>query len=156
MEFLTPVQQACYERIVPMIKELFGEAFIQADSDYPFFWLNLGSAQVRIFVWPLGEDESTIEVYSVVIRGVENTLELMQYLLHANAEMRFGAFGLDSDGDVIFQHTIIGDTCDKPELKAAILAVASTADQKDDEIVARFGGHRAIDVANGTVNTGTS
>ena len=146
MEFLTPVQQKCYERITPMLKELFGEAFVIADEDFPSFWLTMGSAQVRIMVWPFGDDESTIQVYSAVVRSIENTPDLMAFLLKANADMRFGAFGIDEDGDVIFQHTIMGDTCDKPELKASVLAVARTADNKDDEIVAKFGGQRAADV----------
>ena len=146
MEFQTPVQQKCYEKITPILKELFGEAFVHPDEKYPLFWLTMGSAEIRITVWPYGDDESTIGVYSAVVRGAENTPDLMQYLLKANADMRFGAFGLASDGDIVFQHTIMGDTCDKPELKSSVLAVAYTADAKDDEIIAKFGGQRAADV----------
>ena len=149
MEFLTPIQQKCYERITPMLKELFGEAFVIADKDFPSFWLTMGSALIRIMVWPFGDDESTIQVYSAVVHSIENTPDLMAYLLKANADMRFGAFGIDEDGDVIFQHTIMGDMCDKPELKSSVLAVARTADNKDDEIVAKFGGQRAADVNAG-------
>ena len=129
-----------------MINELFGEAFVHPDKDVPSFWLTLGSAQIRIFVFPFGDDASTIQVYSTVVLKVENTPDLMEYLLRANVDMRFGAFGIDRDGDVIFQHTIIGDTCDKAELKASIAAVAATADMKDDEIIAKFGGQRALDM----------
>ena len=146
MEFMTPIQQKCYEKITPMIHELFGETFVHPDKDMPLFWLTLGSAQIRIFVFPFGDDASIIQIYSTVVLKVEKTPDLMEYLLRANVDMRFGAFGIDRDGDVIFQHSIVGDTCEKAELRVSIAAVASTADLKDDEIIAKFGGQRALDM----------
>jgi hypothetical protein len=59
--------------------------------------------------------------------------------------MRFGAFGVDKDGDIIFEHTIVGSTIDKEELKSSVKAVLSVADHYDDDIVSRWGGKRALD-----------
>jgi hypothetical protein len=59
--------------------------------------------------------------------------------------MRFGAFGLDSDNDVFFEHSIVGSTSDKVELKASVMAVVMTADRYDDQISSRWGGTRAVD-----------
>jgi hypothetical protein len=39
----------------------------------------------------------------------------------------------------------VGSTCDREELKALVMAVATTADRLDDEIVAKWGGERAMD-----------
>jgi len=36
---------------------------------------------------------------------------------------------------------------DKTELRASVMAVVSTADEHDDEIVSRWGGKRALDMA---------
>jgi len=69
----------------------------------------------------------------------------MQFLLRKNDDMRFGAFGLDRDMDIFFEHTIVGSTCDKEELRATVMAVLQTADKYDDEIVAKWGGERAVD-----------
>ncbi len=59
--------------------------------------------------------------------------------------MRFGAFGVDQDNDIFFEHTIVGSSCDKDELKASILAVVYTADQYDEQITQKWGGQRAVD-----------
>jgi hypothetical protein len=59
--------------------------------------------------------------------------------------MRFGAFGMDQENDIFFKHSIAGLTADKSELRAAIMAVANTADEYDDKITSRWGGRRATD-----------
>jgi hypothetical protein len=69
----------------------------------------------------------------------------MRYLLQENDRMRFGSFGVDKDDDVFFEHTIVGSTCDKEEIKASVMAVVITADQYDDQIIAKWGGKRALD-----------
>ena len=74
------------------------------------------------------------------------TPDLMYYLLRKNEDMRFGAFGIDEEHDVFFEHSILGSTCDIEEFRASLLAVASIADGLDDEIKEQFGGLRAIDV----------
>jgi hypothetical protein len=59
--------------------------------------------------------------------------------------MRFGAFGLDDDDDVFFEHAIVGTPIHKESLRASVKAVLVTADKHDDEIKERFGGRRAMD-----------
>lgn len=144
MEFRTPAQQACYEKIAPWAKELFGE-FAQAREDVPAIAVAVGSAAAQIWVLPWGDDDATISARAYVVSGAELTPELLHYLLRQNADMRFGAFGVDSDGDILFEHTIVGSTCDKEELKASVMAVLMVADKYDDEIVSRWGGQRALD-----------
>jgi hypothetical protein len=144
MEFVTEAQKACYEKIKPWMKDLFGE-FSMAREDAPVFGLIVGSALAQTAVYPWGDDDATICTRAYVVTGAEITPELMDYLLKANANMRFGAFGLDNENDIMFEHTVVGSRADKEEIKASILAVVMTADKYDDEIIARWGGQRALD-----------
>jgi hypothetical protein len=144
MEFQSPAQQAVYEKVVPLMKELFGE-MASARDDRAMFGVRFGSAWVQTWVSTWGDDDATITTRAWLTTGTELTVDLARYLLNANGDMRFGAFGIDGDGDSFFEHTILGSTATKAELRASILAVASTADEYDDEIVSRFGGVRMAD-----------
>ena len=144
MEFRSAAQKACYEKIVPWMKELFGE-FVMLRTDAPAMAVVIGSAVAQVGVIPWGNDDATINTRAYVVTGAEATSELMHFLLRETDNMRFGGFGLDSDDDVFFEHAIVGSTCDKPELKASVMAVVVTADQYDDKIIARWGVQRALD-----------
>ncbi len=144
MEFQTDAHKQVYEKIAPWIKELFG-TFSFAREDVPSFGLAVGSAFVQVGVIPWGDDDATITTRSYVVTGAEITPDLMHFLLRENDKMRFGAFGIDQDGDIFFEHTIVGSSCDKEELKSSILAVVYTADQYDDQIIQKWGGQRAVD-----------
>ena len=144
MEFRSAAQKACYEKIVPWMKELFGE-FVMLRTDAPAMAVVIGSAVAQVGVIPWGNDDATINTRAYVVTGAEATSELMHFLLRETDNMRFGGFGLDSDDDVFFEHAIVGSTCDKPELKASVMAVVVTADQYDDKIIAGWGGQLALD-----------
>lgn len=144
IQFQTDAQKAVYEKVGQYMRELFGE-LAGTRQDYPAYYLMMGSAVAQVFVIPWGDNESVINVRSYVTVGAERTPEMLEFLLRQNYDMRFGAFGLDKDGDVVFEHNILGSTCDKTELRTSVLAVISTADRYDDQIVGRWGGTRALD-----------
>lgn len=146
LQFETDAHKAIYEKVGQYMKELFGE-FAVPREDYPAYFLRMGSATVNAGVLPWGKDDAIVNVRSYVVTGIEKTQELLEHLLRENDGMRFGAFGLDKDGDVVFEHTIVGSACSKEELRASIMAVMSTADKYDDQIVSRWGGKRAADRA---------
>jgi hypothetical protein len=146
VQFSTEAQKGIYDKVGQYMKELFGE-YAQARDDYPGYYLTMGSALVHVFVLAWGNDDAAVNVKSYVVTGAERTPEMLEFLLHENNDMRFGAFGLDKDGDVVFEHTIVGSSCEKSELKASIMAVVSVADNYDDKIVSRWGGQRALDRA---------
>lgn len=145
MQFETKAQQACYEKILPWMKELFGEAFVLVRDDAPRFVVHIGSALVETVVQSWTEDEATILSYSWVVTGAEVTPDLMRYLLTENLDMRFGAFAMDDKGNILFQHTLVGSTCDKAELRTSVRAVVLTADHYDDQIIKGWGGQSALD-----------
>jgi len=145
MDFNTPAQQATYEKVNVLLKELFGETGVFPSDERPSFLIPKGSAMTQIVIYPWRDDSATICIRAYVVFGAEITPELMRFLLTENNDMRFGAFGLDSDGDIFFEYAIVGPSCDKEELKASVLAVAFVADDYDDKIVSRWGGQRAAD-----------
>lgn len=144
VEFQNDAQKAVYEKVGQYMKELFGELAGVRD-DFPAYYVVMGSAVVNAFVFPWGDKDAVINVRSHVVTGAEKTPEMLGYLLRQNFDMRFGAFSMSQDGDVVFEHTIVGSTCDKNELRASVMGVLSTADQYDDQIVSRWGGKRAQD-----------
>ncbi|KPK81226.1 MAG: hypothetical protein AMS25_07415 [Gemmatimonas sp. SM23_52] len=144
MEFETQAQKECYEKVLPWVTELFGGSVLRK-ADVPVLGVMHGSAFAQIGVFPWGDADAIITTRAYVVTGADLTLELMRFLLQENAGMRFGAFGLDDDGDIIFEHSIVGSTCDQKELESSVIHVARAADDYDDQIVARWGGERALD-----------
>lgn len=151
MEFKTAAQQACYEKVAAWMKELFGEMSVARD-DMPLIGVLIGSAYAQVVVHPWGDDDATVTTRAYVVIGAEMQPELVYFLLRQNANMRFGGFGVDGDGDVFFEHTIVGSTCEKNELKASVMAVAITAGQYAPELVARWGGRRGVDLVAGPLD----
>lgn len=144
MEFKTAPQQACYERITPWMHELFGDSVVTFE-DEPLFIVNFGSAvaSTRVVAW--GDDEALITTRSYVVTDLEITQELSYYLLRENNGIYFGRFALDAENDIVFEHSLVGSSCDQVELKHSVMTVVRLADNYDDEIVARWGGKRALD-----------
>jgi len=45
----------------------------------------------------------------------------------------------------VFEHSLVGTACDRVALNHSVTTVIRIADTYDDEIVARWGGKRALD-----------
>ena len=144
MNFESQGQETCYAKVSGYMKELFGE-YAKQHPERPAFGMAMGSAFVNVVIHPWSKEEATISVRSYVISGAELVPGLLEWLLRKNSSMRFGAFGLDTEGNIFFGHTIVGSTCDKKELQTSIMAVIQTADELDDEIKSQWGGKRADD-----------
>lgn len=110
------------------------------------FTINRGSSQIMVIIRPFTEDDTCVEVIANVVTGAEINNDIMSFLLHKNAELHFGAFGLLFDNTITFHHSITGCNIDKNELITSINAVAIISDYYDDEIVSIAGGKRAADI----------
>jgi len=143
MQFDTPAQQECYDKVAQWMFEIFGK-FPCARPDVPGLGVFLGSALAEVLIFPW-ENDAIINTRSYVATGASLTPELMRFLLEENTKMIFGAFGIDPKGDIVFEHSIVGSTCDKNELESSVRAILEIADQYDDPIVERWGGKRALD-----------
>ncbi|MEE3715678.1 YbjN domain-containing protein [Tumidithrix elongata RA019] len=144
MQFQTPAQEACYHKIAVWMREIFGK-FPCARQDVPGLGIFMGSALVEVLVFPWNEDDAVINTRSYVVTGAEIKPDLMRFLLDENASMIFGGFGIDPNGDIVFEHSIVGSTCDRKELESSVKAVLEIADEYDDAIVEKWGGKRALD-----------
>lgn len=144
MEFQSIAQQICYSRIAPWMQDLFGELTV-AFEDEPLFIITIGSAVASTRVIPWGTEEALITTRSYVVTDIEITPELSYYLLRANNGIYFGRFALDGEDDIVFEHSLVGSSCDRVELKHSVQNVIRLADDYDDEIVARWGGKRALE-----------
>jgi hypothetical protein len=144
MAFESKVQEETYNKVKGYMVQVFGE-MTREIPDRPLFVLQTGTTLTHIAVAPWGDDDAVVMVRAYVVHGADLDPELLKFLLLQNASMRFGAFGVDEDGDIFFEHSIVGSTCDKAELKASVLAVGHTADRYDEQIVQRWGGMRVAD-----------
>ncbi len=142
MEFVHEAHEQAYENAKQYLKEAFGEA-VHEFEEFPGFAIPYGSAVAFIRVLPW-QDEAVVCTRSYVVSGVQHTPELMEFLLRANADFVFGAFGFDEDGDVTFEHTILATEMTPAALRDSVLAVLITADEYDDIIAERFGGSPAL------------
>lgn len=144
MRFQTDAQRDCYDNVALWMRELFGK-YPCARQDFPGLGLFLNSALVEVLIYPWESDDAVINIRSFVVTGVEQTPDLFRFLLQENTKMRFGAFGIDEQGDILFEYSLPGSTCQKKELDVSVRAILETADDYDDRIVAQWGGKRALD-----------
>jgi hypothetical protein len=144
MNFQHAAQEKVYNQVGSYLKEMFGE-MVHARTEFPSYVLPMGSTYANVNVSAWGDDDASINVRAYVILGAEITSELLHFLLRQNDDFRFGAFGLDKDNDIFFEHSIVGSTMDKEELRASVMAVVTTADRFDDEIQRKWGGRRMTD-----------
>jgi hypothetical protein len=136
------------EKIDSYLTKVHGEGYGRDTEQPNNFRVRNGSAIVNISVQEWGDDEAVVLFRAWVIQKAEMTPDLMYYLLRKNDSMRFGAFGIDGDHDIFFEHSIVGSTCDIEEFRASLKAVAVISDGLDDEIQGQFGGLRATDVGS--------
>jgi hypothetical protein len=144
VEFAHDAHRRTYDRVKAYVTVLFGEKAEEHAAE-PAFTISEGSAVATVSVRPWREWSTTVETYSWVVTDVQPSEELFRYLLEENTELLFGAFGIKDRTNVIFTHSVVGDTLDPEELEGSVRAVLTMADQYDDEIIERFGGLRAID-----------
>jgi hypothetical protein len=144
MEFESDAQRICYKNVSVWLREIFGE-FVFDREDAPILAIQKGSALAEIGVFPWRDDDAVVSVRSWVVTGCDIRPDLLDFLLKENNKFLFGAFGLDDVNQIFIQHSIVGSTCDKPELRASVMAVAAMADDYDDVIVSRWGGETAQD-----------
>jgi Putative bacterial sensory transduction regulator len=145
MDFQSSIQEKHYTKVSGWMRPLFGDIPWEK-LDEPGFGLFMGSAWVELRILPW-KDDTVVNVRSTVVSDITLSVDLLNYLLRENHEMRFGAFSVSKAGDILFEHTIVGSTIDKKELESSVLAVLEIADKYDDEIVGRWGGKRALDKA---------
>jgi hypothetical protein len=151
MNFSTANQEKIYRKVGKILTELFPETFSPwGQSSYMGVH---GSTIVFVGVIPYGEEETVVRIISYVVSGARVDPDLMAYLLRTNANLRFGAFGIDDDGDIFLHHTIRGNDANPNSLAHYVAEIASKSDEYDDQIVAQFGGMTALEKLKKTLES---
>tara|TARA_B100000131_G_C17778870_1_gene476419 strand:+ start:116 stop:550 length:435 start_codon:yes stop_codon:yes gene_type:complete len=110
-----------------------------------------GSTGVMIRCQEMGDDDNdpiAVSFRALVLKEVPITPELTLEI--ACTDYRFGGLSLwpDEDGStgmLWFHTTLLGDFIDEEEVICAVINIAGTADDMDDELKARFGGKTAFE-----------
>ena len=144
MNFQTEAQQDCYQKVADWLPEICDRVSNPVAND-PIFSLQFGSATVIVEIRPFRQIESIIYIWGYVALEVEVSTELLRFLLKQNDVFRFGGFSMADDGDIRFQVTLLGASCEQNEFKLALAEVLETSDRYDDQIVQKWGGRRTTD-----------
>lgn len=148
MDFEHDAHKEIYEKVGGYLKESFGDKGFIAPPDAPLYIGGEGSAMIQVVVYPWGSDDAIVNVRSWCVMDMgEMPPECMKFLLSESFTFRFGAFSLDPEGDIVFEHTIPGRNLDRAELDASVNAVRSTANEYDDRIIREWGGVTAREKA---------
>jgi hypothetical protein len=143
------------ERVIQQVGGILGmnDIAFKTDENKQTFLVSKGSAGVFISFAEMG-DSNIIVLRAVVLEQVDGSGERKQKILEAlneqNRRIAFGCFSFDPDnGFVVLDHALLGDQLQGQELLHALFAIASTADDSDDELREAIGsGVRATDVWN--------
>jgi hypothetical protein len=148
------------DKVTRFAKEVFNVVMIDDDCD-----LVIPYESTKIFIRTLEREISpdmeefwsenqlsrtAVYVWAPTIFDVKPSNELYKWVATEGTDFFYGhckvsPFGDNGNVQVIFEITIAGDTIDPGELKQALLAVATTADDLDDVLKAKFGGKRVED-----------
>jgi hypothetical protein len=99
-------------------------------------------------VVPIDHERSQVRCIAQLVKGVNMAPDLSLELLKLNTRLRFGAFAYAEGKQlVLLTHSLLGGpTLDPEEIAAALIDLATVADEQDDEIIARWGGQRMQDL----------
>jgi hypothetical protein len=93
-----------------------------------------------------------VSVWAMVLMEVKGSSDLFKWIATEGQGFDYGAFRAiereDGKYNVVYKSGIPGDNLDAGELKEALLSVAATADNNDEELKRMFGGQTVADIRN--------
>lgn len=144
-------KEATTEKVWQFLKDEFGDVRTTAAG----FAIEYGSTVVLIEAreWVAdeqGNPRSVVYIWAPICREVPATPEMFHWAATEGRQQLFGGVAvLEPEGDegcfLVFDHTLLGDYLESPELITALAAVVVNADALDDLVIGRFGGKRYID-----------
>jgi hypothetical protein len=138
---------AMRQQVQRILARQVGSIQVTADEEFSFPY---ESTRIFVRVDPFGENGTTVSVYAITNADIPPSPELFHYVATEGSSWTFGHLGAGEaeDGTVTttFRQTLLGEYLDPLELRAAVVAVATTADDLDDQIKERFGGKRMADL----------
>ena len=101
---------------------------------------------VRIHLVPkeFGDDMTVVQVIAPTNLGVTVNGDLAMFIATENAKFIFGRLALYPEQAAVgFEESLLGTFLNRAELQVAIAVASTMANKYDDEIMQRFGGHKA-------------
>ena len=142
MKFEHDAHRKVHRKVGKYLSELFEDPY--QDPDDGHFYVTYGSTVLEISVDAYGPEEAIVRLVAYCVQGVEVSENLERGLLETNLDLPVGGFSL-IDRDVFLCYSLFGKAVDNRSLLDAIAGVATTSDEYDDRIVARFGGKTAME-----------
>jgi hypothetical protein len=124
-----------------LLKDATGVEKVVADEEGDF---PVRAGNVLFFVSVEDGDEPVVQVFSIAVREIPLTNELLAKVNEINGQLRFCRMFFD-DGRVVVATECVGLTLDEAEYRTATQAVAGAAEHFAPLIVAEFGGHLTFD-----------
>lgn len=131
-----------HEKIQRMLANRFGSVKIDKDGD---FVVKNESAFTFVSAIQWNDDQTIVQIRCPMLVDVPITAELTHWIAVEGQRFLFGRTYLNPNEDgkagwVYFQHNLLGDDLDEPELMEALDAVALTSNKLDNELKTKFGG----------------
>lgn len=134
--------------VLDKIRRILIDEGLQANLLEDGFQVPYDSTAVNITVEEQA-DRTVIRMAVPLLREVPATPELFRWAAVEGQQYLFGSVTAVEMPEgtflLLFDHTLLGDYLDKPELMGALAALVITGNDLDDELQARFGGKRFID-----------
>jgi hypothetical protein len=146
------------DKVNRFAKEAFNSVNLDDDGDLVIFY---ESTALRVITteYPseskkerqeLGIGTILVRVSATLLFDVKGSKDLFEYIATEGQEYDIGSMKASKTEDgtytITMQETLIGDTLDPAELKTALISIATTADDLDEELQRRFGGTRVGDL----------
>jgi hypothetical protein len=139
ISFASEGHRSTFEKVAKYAVELYGNS-VSVDPRKPLIFIQQGSAVITLSVNPIGIHSSLVELYCLLVREIETSPDLLRWLLQENYRIRFGALSLNSEGNVVLKHALVGDTLSEKEIKIVLKLLVDLADELDNRITKQFGG----------------
>jgi hypothetical protein len=129
-------------KIQRMLTNRFGTVKIDKDGD---FVVVFESAVVFVRVSQWTDTQTIVTIQCPLVVDVKISPELTFWIASEGQKFIFGSCRLNPDenqksGWIYFEHNLLGDDLDEPELMEALDAVVLTSNKLDNELVGKFGG----------------
>jgi len=134
------------DQVQRILTSEFNNVSVDSDGDF-----SLRHESARVFIrcreQKLSEDRSRtlLTVWAIVLGEVPPSPELFHYVAVEGSNYIFGhlvCLEHESSVWIHMTHQLLGDYLDSEELVSAVLGIAFSANDLDDELQSRFGGRR--------------
>jgi hypothetical protein len=107
---------------------------------------------VRVKEWGKATDEGmdvVIQVIAPILWDVKRTPALYEWVATEGQGFVFGHVACNSNSNasltnLFFEHAILGDNVDEPEIVHSVFIMLTTANKLDDDLIGKFGGRKSI------------